>query len=81
MQSYRLVEFRVYQDPKEPTFLGFLFVISFFPSLKKVGYLGLRESLGFREVTLDSGCWPASVSMSSCVGMSSPATGDLGFRV
>ena len=31
-----------YLDPKVPTFLGFLDMISLYKSLKRVGYLGFR---------------------------------------
>ena len=31
-----------YLDPKEPTFVGFLILISLYASVKNVGYLGLR---------------------------------------
>ena len=34
--------FRVCQDPKEPTCLGFLVMISLHKSLKRVGSLGFR---------------------------------------
>ena len=42
-QDLGLIGFRVYLHPKEPTFLGFLIMISLYEPLKRVGSL----SLGF----------------------------------
>ena len=50
------VGFRADLNPEEPTFLGFLTMISLYKSFKKVGSSGLREALRL-------GCWAIVASV------------------